>query len=159
MKCIFLGYSSNQKGYKCYSPITKRFYNSMDVTFFEQQPYYSKPAIQGENITKEYQLWDNTSSEIPTISTTLDSSTFHQSPRPLTINCDSLPHIEPSTPLPNDLIEPSTPFPSTPQITPAKNNEIRVYSRRNKTQGEIENRTHPEQVQESKPSSSFHDKS
>lgn len=34
LKCIFLGYSSNQSGYKCYSPQTKKFYNSMDVTFF-----------------------------------------------------------------------------------------------------------------------------
>ena len=25
-KCLFLEYSSTQKGYKCYSPITKRFY-------------------------------------------------------------------------------------------------------------------------------------
>ena len=24
LKCIFLGYSSNQKGYKCYSPLTRK---------------------------------------------------------------------------------------------------------------------------------------
>ena len=38
LKCIFVGYSSNQKGCKCYSPVTWKFYNSMDVSFFEQQP-------------------------------------------------------------------------------------------------------------------------
>ena len=58
LKCIFVGHSSNQKGYKCYSPVTRSFYNSMDVTFFEHQPCYSKVDIQGENFTQEYQLWD-----------------------------------------------------------------------------------------------------
>ncbi|RVW70809.1 Retrovirus-related Pol polyprotein from transposon TNT 1-94 [Vitis vinifera] len=58
LKCIFLGYSSNQKGYKCYSPVTRKFYNSMDATFFETQPYYPKNDIQGENSTQEYQFWD-----------------------------------------------------------------------------------------------------
>ncbi|RVX04556.1 Retrovirus-related Pol polyprotein from transposon TNT 1-94 [Vitis vinifera] len=58
LKCIFLGYSSNQKGYKCYSPVTRKFYNLMDVTFFETQPYYPKNDIQGENSTQEYQFWD-----------------------------------------------------------------------------------------------------
>lgn len=58
IKCIFIGYSPNQKGYKCYSPTTRKFYNSMDVTFFEQQSFYSKANIQGENFTQEYQLWD-----------------------------------------------------------------------------------------------------
>ena len=56
LKCIFLGYYSNKKGYKCYSPVTRKFYNSMDVTFFETQPYYPKIDIQGENSTQEYQF-------------------------------------------------------------------------------------------------------
>ena len=56
-KCIFLGYSANQKGYKCYSPTTMKFYISMDVTFFENQPFYPKTAIQGENwSTDEFQF-------------------------------------------------------------------------------------------------------
>ena len=50
VKCIFLGYSTNQKGYKCYSPRNKKMYNSMDVTFFGGQPYYPKPEIQGEGM-------------------------------------------------------------------------------------------------------------
>ena len=50
VKCIFLGYSTNQKGYKGYSPRNKKMYNSMDVTFFGGQPYYPKPEIQGEGM-------------------------------------------------------------------------------------------------------------
>jgi hypothetical protein len=34
IKCIFLGYSREQKGYQSYSPSTHRFYISADVTFF-----------------------------------------------------------------------------------------------------------------------------
>ncbi|XP_029126919.1 uncharacterized protein LOC114915839 [Cajanus cajan] len=38
----------HQKGYKCYSPQNRKFYHTMDVTFFENQPYYPKVGIQGE---------------------------------------------------------------------------------------------------------------
>ena len=33
--CIFLGYATYQKGYRCYHPATKRTYVTMDVTFLE----------------------------------------------------------------------------------------------------------------------------
>lgn len=44
----------------------------MDVTFFEQNPYYTKTAIQGENIDNENQLSNNiptnsVSNQIPQI--------------------------------------------------------------------------------------------
>jgi hypothetical protein len=46
IKCIFLGYSPHQKWYRCYSPINRKFYTSMDVIFFEYQAYYPKSDIQ-----------------------------------------------------------------------------------------------------------------
>ena len=60
LKCLFLGYSSTQKGYKCYSPITKRFYVSMDVTFLENQAYFPKTQLQGEisRNSSSNQIWD-----------------------------------------------------------------------------------------------------
>ena len=71
-KCILLGYSANQKGYKCYPLTTRKFYTSMDVTFFENQPFYLKTAIQGENWSiDEFQFWET---EISTTSP-LSSST------------------------------------------------------------------------------------
>ncbi|RVW92094.1 Retrovirus-related Pol polyprotein from transposon RE2 [Vitis vinifera] len=40
-KCIFLGYSKLQKGYRCYSFETHRYFLSADVTFFEDSPFFS----------------------------------------------------------------------------------------------------------------------
>ena len=40
IKCIFIGYSSRQKGYKCWSPTDRRTFVSMDVTFRESEPFY-----------------------------------------------------------------------------------------------------------------------
>ena len=40
-KCIFLGYFRLQKGYRCYSPQTHRYFLFADVTFFEDSPFSS----------------------------------------------------------------------------------------------------------------------
>ena len=50
-KCVFLGVGQNQKGFKCYNPITQKFYISMDVTFLEHEYFYKSIniPIQGEN--------------------------------------------------------------------------------------------------------------
>ena len=54
VKGIFMGYSSNQKGYKCYVPQKgEKYYVTMDVTFFEDLPSskgneISEPNRQGE---------------------------------------------------------------------------------------------------------------
>ena len=42
-KCIFLGYSRLQCGYRCYSPDTYRYFISADVTLFEQPSIFSTP--------------------------------------------------------------------------------------------------------------------
>ncbi|RVW26749.1 hypothetical protein CK203_108380 [Vitis vinifera] len=39
-KCIFLGYSRLQKGYRCYSPDTHRYFLSANVTFLEDSPFF-----------------------------------------------------------------------------------------------------------------------
>ena len=53
LKCVFLGYSSTHKGYKCYHPPSKRFYVSVDVTFHEQESYFTIPYLHGENLVME----------------------------------------------------------------------------------------------------------
>ena len=50
LKCIFLGYSRVQKGYRCYCPSLRRYLVSADVKFFENVPF-SSPSThtsQGE---------------------------------------------------------------------------------------------------------------
>ena len=43
-----MGYSSTQKGYKCYHPPTKWFFDSIDVIFIETKNYFPNPYLQGE---------------------------------------------------------------------------------------------------------------
>ena len=38
-KCVFLGYSRLQRGYRCYSPDTNRYFISIDDTFFEDSSF------------------------------------------------------------------------------------------------------------------------
>jgi len=52
-KCVFVGYPSTQKGYKCFDPISKFFFISMDVTFFEDKPFFCKTHLQGETSSKD----------------------------------------------------------------------------------------------------------
>jgi hypothetical protein len=44
-KCVFVGYSREKRGYRCFDPMKKRMYESMDVTFRESEPYFSSASI------------------------------------------------------------------------------------------------------------------
>ncbi|XP_020421280.1 uncharacterized protein LOC109949614 [Prunus persica] len=37
---VFIGYSTTQKGYKCYVPSSQKVHVTLDVTFHEEVPYY-----------------------------------------------------------------------------------------------------------------------
>ena len=45
LKCVFLGYSRLQKGYRCYSPDLNKYLVSTDVVFSEQVPFYPVAQI------------------------------------------------------------------------------------------------------------------
>ena len=62
LKCVFLGYSNSQKGYKCFHPPSEKYYVSMDVQFNERESYFSKDVdmipFHGEiNSKEEERLW------------------------------------------------------------------------------------------------------
>ena len=44
-KCVFLGYSRIQMGYRCYSPNNNRYFISVDVTFFEDSSFSSATLL------------------------------------------------------------------------------------------------------------------
>ncbi|RVW71518.1 Retrovirus-related Pol polyprotein from transposon TNT 1-94 [Vitis vinifera] len=108
MKCLFLGYSRLQKGYRCYSLETHRYFISADVTFFEDSPFFSTTS---ESLPVSEVL------PIPIVSPPdvmpLDTSGLSSSPRvvaPLPFPeapADSLPipsaSPAPALPSPNDL--------------------------------------------------------
>ena len=47
-RCVFIGYSNTQKGYKLYHPSTKRVFVSKDVTFDENIYFYSLQPKQSD---------------------------------------------------------------------------------------------------------------
>ncbi|KAI5347614.1 hypothetical protein L3X38_000501 [Prunus dulcis] len=50
LRCVFIGYSSTQKGHKCYHPPTQKVHVTLEVTFHEEVSYYVSPSspIEGE---------------------------------------------------------------------------------------------------------------
>ena len=54
IKCIFVGYSSSQKGYTCWFPTERRLFVSMDVTFRESEHYYGEKT----NLNSLFELGD-----------------------------------------------------------------------------------------------------
>ncbi|MCO5590763.1 hypothetical protein L7F22_044738 [Adiantum nelumboides] len=56
IKCIFLGYPIEKKGYKCYDPTTRQVYVSRDVRFCEHEPWYKPKPV---TIEDEYEEQEN----------------------------------------------------------------------------------------------------
>ena len=49
LKCVFVGYSPTQKGYKCYNPIPRKIFISMDVNLLWESTKFIKNILQMES--------------------------------------------------------------------------------------------------------------
>jgi hypothetical protein len=52
LKCVFLGFGTSQKGYRCFDPVSRKWYVTRDVTFIEHEPFFHDKSYvgQGENM-------------------------------------------------------------------------------------------------------------
>uniref|UniRef100_A0A803M5B1 Retrovirus-related Pol polyprotein from transposon TNT 1-94 n=1 Tax=Chenopodium quinoa TaxID=63459 RepID=A0A803M5B1_CHEQI len=53
VKCVFVGYGINQKGYRCFDPLHNRMYTTMDCDFFEHSYFYPQLSPQGETVVDD----------------------------------------------------------------------------------------------------------
>jgi hypothetical protein len=83
VKCMFVGYGSAQKGYRAYHPPSKKFYISMDVTFYENNFYYPEKhvsTLQVGNENDEVQNHDVSLFDISNIKLPLNDHTTRVEP-------------------------------------------------------------------------------
>ena len=65
IKCIFVGYPSTQKGYKCYFPGNGgKIFVTMHVTFHEDVPFYS---LEGKEVIREERLGEHQGKLVPLV--------------------------------------------------------------------------------------------
>ncbi|XP_076941874.1 uncharacterized protein LOC143611561 [Bidens hawaiensis] len=92
-KCIFIGYSTQSKGYRLYNPITQQFIIRRDVKFFESERWHWK---KGEPLSFELNLID----PFPIIEHDCPSpNQDHQSPP----STPSSQQFSPQSPTPNNI--------------------------------------------------------
>ena len=92
LKCVFVGYASSQKGYRCYHLLTQKMYVTIDVAFHEDTMYFHRPELQGEQY-KEVQLFGNIDEE--------EMSSIEVTPTSISSSPTATLPIEDAPPLPD----------------------------------------------------------
>ena len=103
-KCLFLGYSRLQRGYRCYSPDTHRYFVSADVTFFKNSSMFPTTHPPSSDVIS-----------LPLLYPVLDTSSVPPAtpPRPLHVYTRRL-HTDIGPPANSSPMEPSSMTPVLP---------------------------------------------
>ena len=72
-KCVFIGYSLKQKGYRCYNPTTHKLRVSRDVVFDEMSSWYAAERAIGADVSESV-VAQNVSQQSQTLSGPGESS-------------------------------------------------------------------------------------
>ncbi|CAL2227071.1 unnamed protein product [Prunus armeniaca] len=122
LRCVFVGYATHQKGYRCYHHHTRRTYVTLDVTFLESELFFhdssSNSTLQGE-IRSEEQNWSNLENEEILLCTEIID-------HPESGAQDySIPNSDQSPIHSDQLLDPPDPYEdiSDPSLTPTDNTE------------------------------------
>ena len=57
-RCVFVGYSEFQKGYRCYNPHHRKLHVTLDASFRESEPYYSG-GVPGSSLQGKINIEEN----------------------------------------------------------------------------------------------------
>jgi hypothetical protein len=106
-KCVFLSYSTTQKGYRCYSPVLRRYFTSADVMFVESLSYFPIDA-SSEASTLE-----------PNVSSVLLPVPYLSEPVMLPPHASTPLQVYTCRPLPSALVPPPSFVPSSDPLPPA----------------------------------------
>ncbi|KAL0539854.1 hypothetical protein IC582_024075 [Cucumis melo] len=72
--CMFVGYPSHQRGYKCFHPPSRKYFVTINVIFCEDRPYFPVCHLQGESVSEES---NNTFEFIETTPSTVSNIDLH----------------------------------------------------------------------------------
>ena len=109
-RCLFLGYATNQKGYRWYDPTKMQLYVTLDVTFLETKMFYhpTNSSIQGETHNEE----SNWFKDIPLTTeppTTMDMEQTTEPPTPTIETPTPIAETPPHSTIPHDLTSKNIP--------------------------------------------------